>query len=63
MLEFATPFHTRVKELKSPTGRDFSAPDWASARAAEKNLSESDDALMAAAIWLAAQSQARRAVF
>jgi hypothetical protein len=49
--------------LKSPTGRDFSASDWASARAAEKNLSESDDALMAAGIWLAAQSQARRAAF
>lgn len=61
MLQFATSFHARVRGLKSPTGRDFNAADCAAARAAEKNLTESDESLIAAATWIAAQSAARRA--
>lgn len=63
MLEFATSFHNRVKGLKSPTGRDFNVADWVAARSAEPSPTDSDDALLAAAIWLASQSAARRAEF
>jgi hypothetical protein len=62
MLEFATVLHARVSKLKSPTSSAFNAAEWVDARAAEKITTESDDSLIATALWLAAQSAARRVV-
>ncbi len=60
MLEFDTPFRRLARHLKPPTGRDFKAADWLAAWKAETNPTDSDRALMVAAIWMAAQSAMRR---
>lgn len=63
MLEFATPFHVRAAKLKSPSSPEFNAGEWKAAYAAEQNPTKSDEALLAAALWLAGQAAARRAAF
>jgi hypothetical protein len=60
MLEFATPFHAQVRNLKSPTSSAFDATAWREALTAAKNPTESDMGLALAAMWLAAESTALR---
>ena len=60
MLEFATPFHAQVRNLKSPTSSAFDATAWHDALTAAKNPTESDMGLALAAMWLAAEATALR---
>jgi hypothetical protein len=60
MLEFATPFHTQVRSLKSPTSSAFDATAWRDAVAAAEDPTESDLGLGLAAMWIAAQAAALR---
>ena len=62
MLEFATPFHTAVGKLKSPTSANF---DPAALQDAYNQLNDpqpSDESLLEAAPWLGSLSATMRAL-
>ena len=62
MLEFDTPFHARVRNLKSPTSSAYDPAAWATALAEANDGTESDFGLALGATWLAAESDALRRV-
>lgn len=60
MLKFDTPFHARVRKLKSPTSSAYDASAWVAARDEGNDANDLDTSLLIAAMWLAAESLALR---
>jgi hypothetical protein len=60
VLEFDTPFHAAVRNLKSPTSASFDAAEWLAAYDQLKDPQRLDTSLLVAAVWIAAESMALR---
>jgi hypothetical protein len=60
VLEFDTPFHAAVRNLKSPTSASFDAAEWLAAFDQLKDPQRLDTSLLVAAVWIAAESMALR---